>query len=70
MWIEMLETWICYPHQYLKGMKYDVPLKTLKQIQVKGRHLWRKTVAPWLDASIIPNFGVAEQPAVPAGKRP
>lgn len=69
MCIVMLETWTSYPHLYLKGMKYDLPLKILNQIRAKGRHLWRKTVAPWLDASIIPNHGVPEQPAVHAGKQ-
>jgi hypothetical protein len=71
MWIEMLETWtIPLDRIYLKGMKYDIPLKTLNQIRAKGRHLWRKTIAPWLDASIIPNYGVPERPPVHAGSEP
>ncbi len=69
MWIEMLETWTIPPDRmYLKGSKYDIPLKTLNRIRAKGRHLWRKTVAPWLDASIIPGPGVAERPAVHPGE--
>jgi len=68
MWIEMLETFVCPTGLYLKGMKYDLPLKILNQIRAKGKHLWRKTIAPWTDASIVPDMRKPEQPAVHAGE--
>ena len=70
MWIKMLETWAGPTGIYLKGMRYDLPENILKQIRAKGRRLYEKTVAPWLDASILPNFGKPEQPAVHAGTGP
>jgi hypothetical protein len=68
MWIEMLETYAGAPGLFLKGLKYDLPESILKQIRVKGRHLWRKCIAPYADASICPNPGVPERPAVHAGE--
>jgi len=71
MWIEMLQTWTIPPDRmYLKGSKYDLPENILKQIRAKRRQLWKPAIASWLDASIIPNFGVAEQPPVDAGAGP
>jgi len=71
MWIEMLETFVLPPaSQYLKGMKYDLPKKTVDQIRAKGKHLWRKTKAPWTDASIVPDMRKPEQPAVQPAEQP
>jgi len=68
MWIEMLETYAGAPGLFLKGLKYDLPKSTIKQIQENGKRLWRKTTAPWLFASIIPNPGVPKRPAVDSGE--
>lgn len=63
MWIEMLETVAGPTGLYLKGLKYDLPIKILNQIKAKGKHLWRKTIVPWNDASIVPDMRKPEQPA-------
>jgi hypothetical protein len=70
MWIEMLETFAGPTGPYLKGSKYDPPESTLKQIKAKGKHLWRKTIAPWEDSSIVPDMRKPEQPAVQPAEQP
>lgn len=63
MWIEMLETFAGPTGLYLKGLKYDLPKSIVKQIKAEGRKLWEKTIAPWNDASIVPDMRKPEQPA-------
>jgi len=64
MWIKMLETFAGPPGLFLKGLKYDLSETVVRQIKVKGRKLWEKTIAPWGDASIVPGIRIPEQPAV------
>lgn len=70
MWIKMLETFAGPPGLYLKGLKYDLPESTIKQIRTKGRKLREKTIAPWEDASIVPDLRVPEQPPVQPAVEP
>ena len=63
MWIVMLETFAGPSGLFLRGLKYDPPESTLKQIPNKFR---KKSKPPWEDASIIPDLRRPEQPAVDA----
>jgi hypothetical protein len=66
----MLETFAGPPGLFLKGLKYDLPNSTIKQIKAKGKHLWKKTVAPWNDAGIVPDLREPEQPADNSPEQP